>query len=338
MTRVALLLAAAAFVSACNKGGGGGGGGNEGVQPYPVPKLDESGDVVAKVGPVVLTTAELEKRIAQQSPFVRAQMKDPDQKKRFVDNEIKIEMLAQEGWRRGLQNDPKIINEFRRAIVQRLMRDEMGEMQKKMDVSEEELRAGYAKKAAEYNKPETIRLAQIVLAPADKKRAEALVAKLIDAQKRHDETLFADFARKNSIDEKTRNGGGELPFQTREELASRLGKESADRWFDQQEVGTVGIETTPDAVILFKKTGKRRGVQRTLEMVKPQLRGQLIAEKRQKAFDAYIDEMKKKLGVTMDEELIKSLKVVVDAPTHPSTASATAAAALPHQEGEEEEE
>src|SRR5262245_37015699 len=128
MTRVALLLAAAAFVSACNQGGGGGGGGSgsgkEGAEAYPIPKLEQVGEAVAKVGPVRSATGWTEKRIAQQSPFVRAQMKDPEQKKRFVDNEVKIEMLAQEGYRRGLQNDPKIINEFRRAIVQRLMRDE----------------------------------------------------------------------------------------------------------------------------------------------------------------------------------------------------------------------
>jgi hypothetical protein len=323
MTRLGLLALGlvAVCLHACDPAGGANGSKEPGF-PYPSPKVEESGEVVATVGTVVLTTAELEKRIQQQSPFVRAQLKDPEQKKKFVDNEVKIELLAQEGWRRNLHNDPRVIAEMRRAIVQRVMRDEMAELNKKVDLSEEELRQGYEKRTAEYNKPESIRLAQIVMAKNQKKQAEALAAKLIEAQKRNEETAFADAARKNSQDVATRNGGGELPFMTREELEKKLGKESTDRWFDQAEVGTVGIEETADAWVIFKKTGKRRGTQRTLEMVKPQLRGQLLAEKRQAAFEAYVDGLKKKDNVVVDENLVRSLKVKIDAPT-PGTATAT---------------
>jgi hypothetical protein len=322
MIRLGLLALGIAVLClhACDPAGGE--TGKENGFPYPTPKVEEGGEVVATIGTVVLTTAELEKRIAQQSPFVRAQLKDPEQRKKFVENEVKLELLAQEGWRRDLHNDPRVVAEMRRAIVQRVMRDEMAELTKKVDISEEELRQGYEKRTAEYNKPETIRLAQIVLPKNQKKQAEGLAAKLIAAQKRNDETAFADAARKHSEDAATRNGGGELPFMTREEVEKRVGKEGVARWFDQAEVGTVGIEETQDAVVIFKKTGKRRGIQRTLEMVKPQLRGQLLAEKRSAAFEAYVESLKKKENVVIDEASVRALKVKIDAPTQ-GTATAT---------------
>src|SRR5215831_6698057 len=102
MTRLPFALwAIAAALSACSPAAS-----KEASMPYPAQALDPGGEVVAKVGSVVLTTAELEKRIAQQSPFVRAQLKDPGQRQKFVENEVRTELLAQEGWKRGLGNDP----------------------------------------------------------------------------------------------------------------------------------------------------------------------------------------------------------------------------------------
>lgn len=339
MTRVGTVavLALAGALTACAESGGTPPA-QSGSFPYPQPKIEPGGDTIAKIGPVTLTSAELEKRIAQQSPFLRAQLKDPAQRKKFVDNEVKLELLAQEGFKRGLHNDPRVIAEMRKAIIQRVMRDAMTELNAKVDISEEELRKGFEARSAEFNRPETIRLAQIVLPKDQKKQAQALAAKLIDAGKRNDEGAFADAARKNSIDTATRNGGGELPFMTREELELRVGKEGVARWFDQSEVGTVGIEETADAQVIFKKTGKRRGVTRTLEMVKPQLRGQLLGEKRQKAFEQYVEELKSKSGVKIDESVVENLKVDVNAPTEGGAHAGTGTAAAGAAEHEEEEE
>lgn len=336
MTRVGTVaaFALAGALTACSPSGGTPPA-PSGSFPYPQPKIEPGGDTIAQIGPVTLTSAEVEKRIAQQSPFLRAQLKDPAQRKKFVDNEVKLELLAQEGFRRGLHNDPRVIAEMRKAIIQRVMRDAMTDLNAKVDISEEELRKGFEARAAEYNRPETIRLAQIVLPKDQKKQAQALAAKLIEAGKRNDESAFADAARKNSTDAATRNGGGELPFMTREELETRVGKEGVERWFDQSDVGTVGIEETADAQVIFKKTGKRRGVTRTLEMVKPQLRSQLLGEKRQKAFEQYVEELKTKAGVKIDESVVEALKVDINAPAEAAHAgTGTAAAGAEHEEEE----
>jgi parvulin-like peptidyl-prolyl isomerase len=289
--------------------------------PYPSVK-SEGGEVIATVGNVVITSKDLEKRIAQQSPFTRVQLKAPERKKKYVENEIEIEILAQEGWRRGLADDPRIIAELKRAVVQRVMKDQMAEIAKKVELTENELRAGFEARSAEYNKPESLRLAQIKLAKGNTKLANEIRTKVQEAHKRRDEGMFSDLARKHSEDAATRNGGGELPFLTRAELSAKLGEDSADYWFDKAEMGETGAYETDDALYLLKKTGQRRGTQRTLEQVKAQLRSQLINEKRQKAFAEFVDELRKTLGVTINEEAIAEIEVNLDQPTETASTAA----------------
>lgn len=296
--------------------------------PYPNVK-SEGGEVIATVGNVVITAKDLEKRIAQQSPFTRVQLKSPERKKKYVENEVEIEILAQEGWRRGLADDPRIIAELKRAVVQRVMKDQMAEITKKVELTESEVRAAFDARHAEYNKPESLRLSQIVLAKGNTKLANELVAKVKEAHKKRDEGMFADLARKHSEDAATRNAGGELQFLTREELAAKLGSpEGAQFWFDKAEMGAVEIQEGSDAIYIFKKTGQRRGMQKTLEQVKAQLRSQLMNEKRQKAFADFVEELKKKNAVTVNEAAIDGIEVDMNQPTE------TASAAAPREEAE----
>src|SRR5687768_13728274 len=89
-------------------------------RPYPAPKVEAGGKLIAKIGPVELTTAEIEKRIRQQSPFVRVQLKDPQKLQLFVEEQIRNEVVAQEAWSQKLYQDPAIEAEVRRAMIQKV--------------------------------------------------------------------------------------------------------------------------------------------------------------------------------------------------------------------------
>jgi peptidyl-prolyl cis-trans isomerase C len=291
--------------------------------PYPKPDVVKDGKVVAKVGDVALTTEEIERRIQQQSPFVRGQLRDPGQKKKFVENEVRLELLAQEGWRRGLYKDPKVLAELKRAIVQRVMRDEMQSLASSVNVSEEELIQAYKKNEADYVKPEKIRVSQILIRAgndADRKAAKKKLEGLRDQiareeREKKNELAFSDAARAHSEDDATKRAGGDLQFLGREEITQRFGAEAAAELFEKREIGEVIVAEIDAGVVLLRKTGKRRAVERTLEMVKPQLRGQVLGEKRNQAFDAYVEELKKKTGVTIDDSALADVEISLDKPT-----------------------
>lgn len=292
---------------------------------YPNPVVSSEGKVVAKIGDVEFTTKELEKRLQQQSPFTRVQLKEAENKKKFVDNELRMEVLAQEGWRRKLHEDPVIVDRLKHLIVTQVMNTELKKLEDQLKVTDVDLNEAYQARIAEFNKPEKVRVAQIVrYVDDDKARAAAqklmkkVQAEVLAAEKKNDARAFSRLAKEYSEDEGSKNGGGDLNFLTRAELVERYGEGVAKFMFDDVQVGDMGIADAPNAVVLFKKTGRRRGVERTLEMVKPQLRGQVLAEKRTELFDAYVEQLMKAQGITVNYELLD--EIVVDDGAAPSGA------------------
>lgn len=283
-------------------------------KPYPAPQVVAEGDVIAQIGPVTLTTKEIEKRLKAQSPFMRIQLKDPARLQKYVEGEIRMELIAQEGWERRLYEDEKIKAELKRLIVQRVMNDHAESLGKSLEANAADLALAYKARHDEYNKPERIRLSQIVRYVEDDKTrggAKKVLAKVksevLKAQKKNDQRAFARLAREYSEDEATKNGGGDLQFMNRDQLKERYGEVVAKHLFEDVKIGDVVVADAPNAVVLFKKTGVRRAVTRSLEMVKSQLRGQVISDKRQKAFDDFIQDLKKKRSVTVNEDAFQKI-------------------------------
>src|SRR5688572_25765693 len=169
---------------------------------YPAPKVETEGKLIATIGPVKLTTAEIEKRIRQQSPFIRVQLKDPEKLKLFVEEQIRNEVLAQEAWKQKLYDDPAIQAELRRALIQKVMKDHLATAKDSVDTTETELLSAYKERLAEFNKPEKIRLSQIVRYvddDAERKAARQLLEKVkndvTERQKKNDQKAYGEAAR-----------------------------------------------------------------------------------------------------------------------------------------------
>ncbi len=301
-----------ALMAACDKGASPA----DPFASYPRPSVAKDGEVVARIGPVTLTTVEIENRIQQQTPFMRAQLQDPKELAKWVENEVRMELLAQEGWRRNLPNDPRIQAELKRLVIQRIMTDQMERLKDKADVNELDLQNAWKAREAEFNKPERVRVAQIVRyveneseRKAAKKLLEQVKAEVLAAQKKNDSGAFSVAAEKHSQDDATNKGGGDLQFLTRDELTERYGKEVSDFLFDQVQIGDMAVADASNAAVLFKKTGFRRGVTRTLEQVKPQIRSQLLGEKKTQAFVDFVKQLQTERGVVFDTERLAKIRV-----------------------------
>jgi parvulin-like peptidyl-prolyl isomerase len=276
--------------------------------PYPQPEVERKGAVIARVGPVTFTDREIKRRMAAQSELIRRQLVSKERRRMFVEEEVRGELLAQEGWRRGMYKDPRILNEVKRAIVQRMIQDEMKSVS--ASVSEAELLSAYQARAVEYNKPEKIRLSAILLrAGTDPQRKSATERLTATRSKIQAGLAFADAARRISEDEASKAQGGDLEFLSKDELAARYGQEAAERLFEKADIGSLEIVDVPGAVILFSKTGKRRAVVRPYEAVKPQLSAELLAAKKKEAFDRRIAEMMSRAGVMLDGSAAESLEI-----------------------------
>ncbi|HEY8926604.1 MAG TPA: hypothetical protein VIU64_19610, partial [Polyangia bacterium] len=90
------MVAAAGGLSACDKAGK-----SEARATARPPQTGELAQVVAKVDDTVITLGDVQDGINKQAPFVRARYSTPEKKKEFLDNLIRIEVMAKEAEKRG---------------------------------------------------------------------------------------------------------------------------------------------------------------------------------------------------------------------------------------------
>lgn len=125
-------------------------------------------------------------RAASQPPAVRAMLTAPAQRKAFVENLVKFELLAKEAVRKGYHQDPQFIQESKQRLGQ-IIFDKEGEAPLKAKApTEDDLKRFFEQNKAALSRPERIRIAAI------------------------------SFAASVS--------NGEPPFMTRAELAARYGE------------------------------------------------------------------------------------------------------------------
>ncbi len=265
---------------------------------YPRQALKTDGKAVAVIGPVTLTTSEIEARIARQSPFVRGQLRDPQKRRAFIEKEVRLEILAQEAWRRGLHQDPDVLRRVRQVVIEKLIQDEMRRNADALKVSDQAVEEAYIQQKHRFVRPPAVRLGEIVRYVKDDRERRAARRKLdevrrtIGTQERNGARgVFEKTARKASENADTRASGGDIGFVTRSGLVARYDESVAQRMFDELKIGDLVLVETATTVALVKKRGVRRGVNQTLNQVKPQLRRRLAQERRGEALNAFVERL-----------------------------------------------
>src|SRR4051812_38297106 len=77
------------------------------------------GTKVATFAKDSVTAEELKQRFSELSPYARARYQTPEQKKEYVDGLVRFELLAAEAMKRGLANDPDVVETAKKVMVQK---------------------------------------------------------------------------------------------------------------------------------------------------------------------------------------------------------------------------
>lgn len=318
-------FALAALVAAC--------GGKDGAKSE-APRAknaaaQKSGPVVARVGDAVITADEVRQKLGEQSPFLQARYKDLQHKEEFVQNLIRFEVLAQEAYRKGLDQQPEVQSTLKKVLVQELIRQAFDE--KQASYSEAELKAYYDKHIDEFVKPERVRASQIFLAGAQtdkaaRAKAKAKAAQLLTELKANEakaaanhpkraeykSTLFADLARANSDDPATQSTGGDLRYLSKEDMARQYTDTFAGAVFALTEPNSLtSLVETPQGFHIARLTNRQQAVNRAFEdqQVKDTIKGRLFREQRTKSFDDYVEKLKKDGNAMIDKDVLATVEV-----------------------------
>ncbi len=264
-------------------------------------QAETGGPVVVTFADHSITTGELQKEFNEQSPFVRSHYQTLDKKKEFLESLIQNELLADEALKAGLDKYDEVQSEFKKAMIQDLIRENFNDADGMKSVSDASLHEFYDSHRAEYQRPERLRVQMVLFAGDAKAKAEADHALKVLASKK-DVSAFAELARARSDDPTSKMRGGDLDFHTHSDLASSYGDEvakAADALKAPNDIS--GVVHGMRGYYLLRLEARQPAFNRSFEQVEASLRSRLWNEKRTQLFDDYIKMLLDQAHIKIDD-------------------------------------
>jgi len=287
------------------------------------PRVDFShrgppGTPVARFGGDSISAEELQQRFLEMSPYARARFQTVEQRRDYLEGLVRFELLAQEAVRRGMANDPEVLESTKKVMVQRLLNQEL-EKTGQAAVSEEDLKAEYERHRSDFQRPEMVRLSHVFLAApkGDAQRAQKLelarqVLKEAQALNAADFGAFGHLAQQRSEEPRTKPLDGDLRFLTRDELSAQYGAEVLAASDELKAAGDVlpRVVETDAGFHVLKLRARQPALSQSVSEVKVQLESRIHYERRTARMEQLLEELKRRAGYTVDREALA--KVVVD--------------------------
>lgn len=241
--------------------------------------------VLAEFDGRVLTLLDFDERLSRQPLALRVQYKDVEARRRLLDDMVRLELLADEARRRGIDRRPEIRDRISELLAEEVTNQVLATDAKAGEVSDAEVKAYYDAHAAEFHVPEE--RSAIVLLLDRREQADDVLGRA--AAHPRDEAFFRALAHgggrtatgaPRSFDSgffsKTTSGG--LPGAVR------------DAVFELRGAGDVHPVVASDgAFYVVMLTGIRPALVREPKDVAALVRERLRAERRSRAVSDFID-------------------------------------------------
>jgi peptidyl-prolyl cis-trans isomerase C len=277
----------------------------EGGPPLVPQTTEELGAIVARVDDATITVKALQENINRQSPYIRARYASKEQKRVFLDNMIRFEVLAREAARRGLDRDPEVIQTMKSAMITKLLRGELATGVKPDEIPDADLRAFYEARRDRFDKPEEVRVSAIVV---DKKAEADEAARLARGEQGQSNKGFHALVTRLSTDKESKLRGGDLRYFARD--SSEVPGPVIEAAFALARTGDVAGPIEADGKFyIIKQTGRRAAVSRGFDQVKREIQNELYKQRREGAQKKFVDRLKTGAKIEVFDENLKKVRV-----------------------------
>ena len=283
-------------------------------------RVDSSSPVIAQVGEVRLTEADVQRRLNDLSPITRARYQQPERRQELLSSMIRFELLAAEARRLGYHQRPEVQLTYKQAMVRELLGREVRELVKMSDISEDEVRSYYQDHLSDYERPELTRASHILFKTEAEASAALKQLKLqITAKPQDARVLFGDLAAAQSVDQETKARRGDLQYFTRD------GEGYGERRFPQSPVPAevarlaFGLKSIGELVSapaqssrgwhLIQRTGGKRAFKRPLSEVRTEIRNTLFRARKGKALEDYVAQLKAGVKINTYTDRLNAIKL-----------------------------
>ena len=203
-------------------------------------------DYVAKVGDTLIVPGELTEALGKRFKSVGSDRAVADLRQQVLDELIREKVLLNKARAAGLERDPEMVRRWERMVVAKYEAAHKPDAEKQRVPTTAEVEQFYQEHAANYQRPERIRVALIQVKGSAKateeKRGELRArAEKVFALTQAPDANFAELARLHSEDRVTRYSGGDGGWMERGQTLPSWPKELADGAFTLETAGVIAL-------------------------------------------------------------------------------------------------
>jgi peptidyl-prolyl cis-trans isomerase C len=261
--------------------------------------------VLAQVDDITITTADLKELLARYAnqPFVLARYSSIEKKKELLDSLIRYDVLAIEARKRGYERDPEVQRVAKEKMVRRFLQQEIVDKVKLSDVPAADVEKYYKEHAADYVRPEMVRVSQILVKDRAKAGNALAAAKALP---KSDFKAFRDLVAKESEDADSKQRGGDLTRFDR--ATTQYPAAVVDAAFALEGIGDLSeLVSTDRGFVILKLTERRPALSRTFEEAKVEIEKRVLEELRAKKKKDYVAEARQLVKVEIYEDALAKL-------------------------------
>ena len=270
--------------------------------------------VVATIGESSITVGDVLSFIERQPQEMQARYASHAQRMKLLQHLIDMELLAREGRERGLDSHPIVRQTLKQTLARQLLMDLDKKSAGPGAIDDAAVRAYYEGNPESFVRPEKRRAAWIMVRTEDeavKRRAELMA--VIAENPNLARQVFGDFAAKYSVDGGTKALRGDMGwfFENGQNEAGqvRVDLAGAKAAFALEAVNSVTSPVELDSKIwgILQLTNLHPRVVRALEDVEMEVRNRLMRQVQSEHRRTFIDGLKAKATIEIDEKALAAL-------------------------------
>ena len=284
---------------------------------------EQRATVVAKIGDHTITLGEIEARLAREPAVVRSQFASVQKRKEYLTSLVQFELLAAEAARRGLANDPEVLEAAKQAMIRKFLADAAVDAVKADSFTDADLKAYYDANPGLFHKPEQVDVSHILV--KDAADAERIAKELRSASEGASAKLVVawnDYVGRLSQDQATVPYLGSLGLVSKTppqgatpaelERLARVPAEVVEAALGR-EIFTVGSPVkSPQGWHVLMVTSHIPAVDKAFDDVKDSVRTRLVKRERDLKRQKVIDDLRAAAKIELNEDAL--LKLPVEAP------------------------
>ena len=253
----------------------------------------------------MITVKDLEDQLNRQAPYVRKRYESVANRKEFLQNLVRFEILAQEAAKRGFDKDPAVVRSMKQVMIKRLLKNELGGQISLEGITDEEINDYFEANQQEFNTEAQVRVAAVILKNA---REAKSVGKLANESPGITNKGFRDLVDRYSVDEATKLRGGDLRYFTR--TTKEVPKNIVNAAFDLENIGDVaGPFKAKKGYYIIKLMGIRPARSRTIDQVRSQVQNRIYQDKRSKLQNAFVGDLRANAKIQVFEKNLRKIKI-----------------------------